>query len=291
MYFAKERGRHKYEFFTRELTQRAEKRFEIETLIRDNLSSGGFYLSYQPQFDLASGKIVGVEALLRWKPASGIESGPEKVIAIAEESSLIHDLDMWVLRAACEQASRWHRSGLPPLPVAINFSAVNVMRDNFSGKVRDMLEEFSLPAEWVQLEITESILHPGSRAIDVLDNLKTLGVSLAIDDFGKGYSSLSTLRDLPVDRLKIDKSLLDTVPENKGDAGVTRAIIAMAHNMNLKIMAEGVERDAQWHFLRSIGCDEGQGFRFGEPSEASLIPAYLGKVMTPQGIDCIRELA
>ncbi len=291
MYCAKERGRHKYEFFTRELTLRAEKRAQMESAIRDNLTSGGFYLSYQPQFDLASGRMVGVEALLRWQPSLGMDFCPEKVIAIAEESSLILDLDTWVLRAACEQASRWHRSGLPPLTVAINFSAVNLMRDNFSGKVQRILEEFEVPAQCIQLEVSESILHPGSRAVEVLESLKTLGVSLAIDDFGKGYSSLSSLRDLPIDRIKIDKSFIDTVPENKGDAGLARALIAMAHNMNLKITAEGVERDSQWHFLRSIGCDEGQGFRFGEPSAAASIPAYFDKVITLHGTDGMRELA
>lgn len=291
MYCAKERGRHKYEFFTRELTLRAEKRAQMELTIRDNLTSGGFYLSYQPQFDLASGRMVGVEALLRWQPSLGMEFCPEKVIAIAEESSLILDLDLWVLRSACEQAARWHRSGLPPLTVAINFSAVNLMRENFPGKVRRVLDEFELPAEYIQLEVTESILHPGSRAVEVLESLKSLGVSLAIDDFGKGYSSLSTLRDLPIDRIKIDKSFIDTVPENKGDAGVARALIAMAHNMNMKITAEGVERDSQWHFLRSIGCDEGQGFRFGEPSTAASIPAYFDKVITLHGMDGMRELA
>lgn len=286
MYCAKARGRHKYGFFTRELTLRAEQRTKMETVIRDNLASDGFFLSYQPQFDLATGKMVGVEALLRWEPSIALTC-PAKVISIAEESSLIFDLDLWVLRAACEQASNWQRSGLPLIPVAINFSALNLMRgnilvDNLSTKVRQILDEFSLPAEWIQLEVTESILHPGSRAIEGLESLKSLGVGLAIDDFGKGYSSLSTLRDLPVDRIKIDRSFIQAVPDNKRDAGVAKAIIAMAHNMNLKITAEGVESDAQWHFLRNIGCDEGQGFRFGRPAAAALIPAYFDRVMMPQ---------
>ncbi len=279
MYCAKDSGRHRFEFYARELTARSEERMELEHNIRDGLTSGGFFLCYQPQFDVLSGKLSGVEALLRWRHANGVISTPEKIISIAEESSLILDLDAWVLRAACEQAANWYRTGIPMFKVAINFSAVNLIRDGFVDKVQQALEEFSLPAEWLELEVTERVLQSGTGVIEELNLLKNLGVSLAIDDFGTGYSSLSALKHLPIDRIKIDRSFIADVPMNQSDAGIAEAIINMGHNLNLKVVAEGVENDLQWHFLQTMGCDDVQGFRFGKPELAANIPAYLGVVM------------
>lgn len=291
MYCAKDRGRHKFEFYTRELTQRSEERLQLEHDIRDNLATGNFFLCYQPQFDLFTGRIIGAEALLRWRHNDGSVSSPEKIIAIAEESSLILDLDAWVLRAACKQAAQWHRSGLPVLKVAVNFSAMNLIRDDFALKVQNALEEFALPPEWIELEVTEGVLQSGSNVIRELKTLKNLGVTLAIDDFGTGYSSLSSLKSLPIDRIKIDKSFITDVPTSQSDSGITQAIITMGHNLNLKVIAEGVENDEQWRFLRTMGCDEVQGFRFGRPETAAYIPTYLNKIFTPQQAGKHREIA
>lgn len=291
MYHAKERGRHKYEFHTRELTARTEERLQLEHEIRDNLVTGNFFLCYQPQFDMLSGKISGVEALLRWRHADGAISTPEKIISIAEESSLILDLDAWVLRKACEQAAKWYREGMSCPRVAINFSAMNLVRDKFAFKVRRALEEYSLPAHLVELELTENVLQSGPHVVEELKALKELGVTLAIDDFGTGYSSLSMLKSLPIDRIKIDKSFVDDVPSSQSDMGIAQAIITMGHNLNLKVIAEGVENDAQWRFLQSIGCDEVQGFRFGRPELASSVPAYLDKIMLLSTNDVVYEIA
>lgn len=283
MYCAKDRGRNKFEFYTRELTARSEERLQLEHEIRDNLTTGNFFLCYQPQLQISSGKVTGVEALLRWRHADGTVSTPEKIIAVAEESSLILDLDAWVLRTACTQAALWYRSGVPCFKVAINFSAMNLLRDGFAEKVRRVLDELSLPAGWIELEVTESVLQSGESVIGELESLKALGVTLAIDDFGTGYSSLSSLKHLPIDRIKIDKSFITDVPDSKSDAGITQAIITMGHNLNLKVIAEGVENDSQWEFLRAAGCDQVQGFRFGHPEHAALIPSYLGKVFSMDG--------
>lgn len=279
MYCAKDRGRHKFEFYTRELTSRSEERLQLEHDIRDNLSTGNFFLCYQPQFELSSGKVTGVEALLRWRDVDGAIFTPEKIIAVAEESSLILDLDAWVLKAACTQAAYWYRAGVPQFKVAINFSAMNLMREGFAAKVKRVLEEVSLPANWIELEVTESVLQSGESVIAELESLKALGITLAIDDFGTGYSSLSSLKHLPIDRIKIDKSFITDVPDSQSDAGITQAIITMGHNLNLKVIAEGVENDLQWEFLQSAGCDHVQGFRFGRPENAAIIPSYFDKVI------------
>lgn len=285
MYSAKDRGRQKFEFYSRELTTRSEERLQLEHNIRDNLATGNFFLCYQPQFDLASGKIIGVEALLRWRHADGSVSPPGKIIAVAEESSLIIELDAWVLRTACEQASFWYRAGIPIIKIAVNFSAMNLRRDDYTNKVKQALEEFSLPPEWIELEVTESVLQAGPTVIAELEMLKALGITLAIDDFGTGYSSLSSLKTLPIDRIKIDKSFITDVPLSQSDSGITEAIITMGHNLNLKVIAEGVENDSQWEFLQAVGCDQVQGFRFGKPVVAASIPSYLDKVFTFRGVE------
>ena len=249
----------------------------MEQEIRKNLAKGRFMLFYQPQFDLATRSVVGMEALLRWRhPELGMSS-PERVIAVAEQSGLIVDIDAWTLRAACAQVSKWRSRGMPYLRTAINFSAINLHREGFAGKVERILKEFNLPADWLELEVTESVLNTGCNVIDELVRLKALGVTLAIDDFGTGYSSLSSLKHLPIDRIKIDRSFITDVPGNRSDAGITQAIITMGHNLNLKVIAEGVENEDQWQFLRSLGCDEAQGFLFSKPLAASLIPPYLTK--------------
>lgn len=275
MYCAKEHGRNTYEYYSHELTSRAEERLSLEQNIRHNLGNGNFLLVYQPQFDLVSGEVVGAEALLRWLTPPKGYSSPQRIVSIAEESALIMEIDEWVLRTACAQLAVWRSSGLLSMRTSINVSAMNLMRDHFSTKVRRALEEFCLPPECLELEITESVLHTGSHVITELEKLKELGVTLAIDDFGTGYSSLLSLKHLPIDRIKIDRSFITELPANRSDVGITQAIITLGHNLNLKVIAEGVENIEQSDFLRAQGCDEVQGFWFSKPLAAASIPQFL----------------
>ncbi len=275
MYRAKARGRHTYDLYTRELTALAFERMSIEQGIREALANNQFKLLYQPQFDLKSGKCVGVEALLRWHhPEKGIIF-PETFIPIAEECGLIMDIDEWTLQTGCAQAAAWRSEGCQPVHLAINQSGRNIMYDGFAKKVQKALADHQLPASSIELEVTESVLQTGANSIKELRALKRIGVGLSIDDFGTGYSSLSSLKELPIDKLKIDRSFITDLPDSKNDSGIAKAIIALGHNLNLKVIAEGVETDRQWAFLRDAGCDEAQGYRFSKPLSAAMMGPLL----------------
>jgi EAL domain-containing protein (putative c-di-GMP-specific phosphodiesterase class I) len=221
---------------------------------------------YQPQMDIATGRITGLEALLRWQhPELGLVP-PDKFIRIAENSGLIVPIGEWVLKTACFQAQKWQNEGLPAATVAVNVSAAQFRQKNFCTLVRAVLHESGLAPRYLELELTESLLlENADLMLSVIQKLRAIGVTLAIDDFGTGYSSFSYLRQFHVSKLKIDRSFIRDVAANPDDAAITAAIISMAKSLRLKVIAEGVEDEAQMSFLRAHHCDEIQGYYFSKP--------------------------
>ncbi|MBL1257163.1 EAL domain-containing protein [Methylocystis sp. Sn-Cys] len=276
MYQAKEEGRGKYLFYRSHLTDQAQERQFLEGELRKALEQGELFLNYQPQVDLADGRLVGSEALLRWRhPERGIIP-PDKFIPIAEETSLITQLGEWALRAACRQAMEWMRKGLGLHRIAVNISGVQIERSDLVGLVADVLAETGLPSKFLELEITETyVMRQAQKNVKVLDGLRSCGVSLAIDDFGTGQSSLAYLKRLPVNKLKIDRSFVSDLPSGENEAAITRAIVALGHSLHLKVLAEGIETAAQAEFLKGLGCEEAQGFLFSRPLDAAGMEALL----------------
>ncbi len=278
MYCAKENGRNNCRFFTPELNARAVERLTLENSLRVAIENRELSLVYQPQLEIASGRITGGEALLRWRhPELGLVA-PDRFIPIAENSGLIVPIGEWVLRTACTQARHWQDQGLPPLPVAVNVSAVQLHQGRFLPLVRRVLDETGLARQYLELELTERVLLSNTKQmLSLLQELAHMGVQLSIDDFGTGYSSLSYLQDLPVRKLKIDRSFVNAMTLNPRDAAITAAVISMGHSLNLKVLAEGVETEEQMSFLRNHHCDEIQGFYFSQPLETD---AFAEKVRT-----------
>jgi diguanylate cyclase (GGDEF)-like protein/PAS domain S-box-containing protein len=269
MYQAKAQGRNNYQFFTRRINERAIKRFALEGSLRRAIAREESALHYQPKLDIASGKIVGAEALLRWYDRHTGSVPPAQFIPIAEESGLIIQIGEWVLREACRQNRAWQDAGLPPLAVAVNVSAVQFRDKHFIDLVARVLQETGLPPRYLELEVTETVTMQDLELTNtVLEALKTMGVALSIDDFGTGYSSLSYLKRFPIDTLKIDRSFIQDVTTDADSAAITRAIISMAKSMNHKVIAEGVESADQFEFLRAEGCDQVQGFFVSAPLAA-----------------------
>jgi diguanylate cyclase (GGDEF)-like protein/PAS domain S-box-containing protein len=269
MYCAKESGRSAFRFFTEEMNAQVVERLNIEHNLRLALEKNEFFLVYQPQNDIGTGKIIGMEALLRWKhPELGLVP-PDKFIRVAENTGLILPIGEWVLRAACSAARRWQDEGLPAIPIAVNVSAVQFRQEGFRELVRRILQDTGLAPEYLELELTEGLLlSTGDMTFPLLQEFKAMGVRLAIDDFGTGYSSLSYLRQFPVNKLKIDRSFIRAVAMNADDAAITAAVISMGRSLNLKVIAEGVEDEKQVSFLRAHQCDEMQGYYFSKPLPA-----------------------
>ena len=276
MYIAKDRGRNNFQFFTEDMNARIMERLALESSLRLALERKEFFLVYQPQMDIGTGKITGLEALLRWQhPELGLVP-PDKFIRIAEKSNLILPIGEWVLRTACAQARKWHDEGLRAVPVAVNVSAVQFRQEDFSILIGSVLLETGLASQYLELELTESLLLSDANAtFSTLRDLKALGLSLAIDDFGTGYSSLSYLKHFPISKLKIDRSFIRDVALNPDDAAITTAIIAMAKQLKLKVIAEGVEDEAQLSFLRENHCDEIQGYYFCKPLVVDAVADFL----------------
>jgi diguanylate cyclase (GGDEF)-like protein/PAS domain S-box-containing protein len=267
MYHAKEKGRNNYQFFSPEMNVRAVERHSLETALRAALERNEFTLHYQPQVDLRSGKVVGVEALLRWHHPERGMLGPATFIAVAEESGLIEPIGQWVLRTACQRAKAWQEAGYPPLKIAVNISARQLNRPReFSRGLSRILSTTGLDPRYLELEMTESLLlHNADENIAMLRKLGHDGVRIAVDDFGTGYSSLAYLRQLPIDTLKIDRSFVRDLESDPEDAAIIHAIVAMAHSLGLLVTAEGVETRGQLEALARIGCDEYQGYLFSKP--------------------------
>jgi len=266
MYRAKEMGKNNSQFYAAAMNANSMVRLSLETGLRHALERGEFLLHYQPKVDIASGRISGMEALVRWmRPGLGMVS-PADFIPLAEETGLIVPIGAWVLKAACERNRAWQRQGMPPLRVAVNLSARQFVQANLVSEVARVLDASGLAPASLELEITESmVMDNPERAIQTLRQLKSMGISLAIDDFGTGYSSLGYLKRFPIDNIKIDRSFIKDIPRNNDDAIITRTIIDMTHNLRLKVIAEGVETVAQLDFLRAHGCDEIQGYYFSRP--------------------------
>ncbi len=266
MYCAKESGCNSFRFFSEGMNAEAMERLTLEHGLRLALEKRELFLVYQPQMDIATGKTTGLEALLRWQhPELGLVR-PDKFIRIAENSGLIIPIGEWVLRTACSQARKWQDEGLLAVPVAVNVSAVQFRQEDFCELIGRVLWETGLAPQYLEMELTESLLLSNAHVtLSVLQNLRAMGLKLAIDDFGTGYSSLSYLRQFPVSKLKIDRSFIRDVAVNPDDAAITTAIIGMAKSLNLKVIAEGVEDEAQMSFLRARQCDEIQGYYFSKP--------------------------
>lgn len=266
MYRAKEEGRNNYNFYTLDLASSVFERLALESALRKALERDELSLVYQPQYCLDGDKVVGCESLMRWdNPALGIVS-PSRFVPIAEDSGLIVELGRWGLITACSQMKRWLLAGAAIQHMAVNVSAVQLQRSDFVTTVKSALEETGLEARYLELEVTESvIMHNADYAIDILDELKELGVGLAIDDFGTGYSSLSYLKRLPVDKLKIDRSFVSDIPHDTNDMEIARAVIALASSLGLQVIAEGLETEEQRQFMIAEGSQHAQGYLFGKP--------------------------
>jgi diguanylate cyclase (GGDEF)-like protein len=266
MYGAKDSGRNSFRFFAEDMNVQAIERLNLENNLRLALGKRELFLVYQPQMEVATGRITGLEALLRWQhPDFGLVP-PDKFIRIAENSGLIVSIGEWVLRTACSQARKWQDEGLPEMTVAVNVSAVQFRQDGFCELIRSVLQETGLAAQYLELELTETLLLANADVtLSVLRELKSMGLTLAIDDFGTGYSNFTSLRRFGVSKLKIDRSFIRDVAMKPDDAAITAAIISMAKSLNLKVIAEGVEDEAQMSFLRAHHCDEIQGYLFSKP--------------------------
>ena len=266
LYRAKEQGRNNYQYYTEELTTRAMERLSMENGLRHALERNELVLHYQPQVDLYSGSIIGMEALLRWQhPERGLIA-PGDFIPLAEETGLIIPIGEWVLRTACARLQAWFDEGLPKVRMAVNLSSRQFNQKNLAEVVASALRDTGLDPNCLELELTERlIMEDAEAAIVVLHEIKALGVQFSIDDFGTGYSSLSYLKRFPIDRIKIDQSFVRNITTDPKDAAVSQAIISLSHSLNLKTVAEGVETIEQQEFLRSRQCDEIQGFHFSRP--------------------------
>ncbi|CAN7389835.1 EAL domain-containing protein [Pseudoduganella sp. LjRoot289] len=293
MYRAKALGRNTYQFYAPAMNEFALERLRLEKHLRNALERNEFILHYQPQVDLTTGEIVGMEALIRWQhPELGMVS-PDQFIGLAEETGLIVPIGAWVMRTACAQNKAWQRSGLGNFRIAVNLSARQFSQENLVESVASILAETGLAPQHLDIEITESVVMTDvEEAVDTLNAFKALGVQLSIDDFGTGYSSLSYLQRFPIDVLKIDRSFVGDITESADKGAIANAIIAMAHNLGISVIAEGVETEAQCDMLSQNLCDEIQGYWFSRPvaadaietmlQEKKTLPANLLRLRTPQ---------
>jgi diguanylate cyclase (GGDEF)-like protein/PAS domain S-box-containing protein len=269
MFRAKERGRNHYQLYNHAIGEKVKEYVAIENGIRQALDRAEFQVFYQPQINLATGEIDCMEALARWLHPELGWVPPNQFIPAAEEHGLIVRLGEWILRTACQQSREWQRQGLPAIRMAVNFSAKQFQVLTLCDRIMQVLSETDLEPQYLEIEITESVvMQDQNTTIEMLKHLKSLGMSVSIDDFGTGYSSLSYLRLLPVNKVKIDASFIREIPQNQDDASLTSAIIAMAHSLNLRVIAEGVEYKEQLEFLRSHNCDAVQGYLFSRPVAA-----------------------
>jgi EAL domain-containing protein (putative c-di-GMP-specific phosphodiesterase class I) len=278
MYRAKNAGRNTFQFYEPDVAPASMHRIRMEAELRNAVERGEFVLYYQPQVDLRTRAIVGMEALLRWDhPEFGLIP-PGDFLDIAEETGIIEAIGDWVMRTACRQTRAWQLAGLGPLRVAVNLSHRQFHLPELPALVASCLEDAGLPAACLDLELTEGIImREVEQAIGKMDALKALGVQLSVDDFGTGYSSLAHLKRFPVDVLKVDRSFVQDIERDRQQAAITRSIITLARNLNLEVIAEGVENERQLSHLAAYGCDQVQGFYFSRPVPAREFEAMLRK--------------
>ena len=276
MYMAKDEGRNSFKFYHHSLTKNAYDRVLLETALSGALRRGELYLAYQPQISIEHGGVIGVEALIRWQHLELGLISPDIFIPIAEANGLIHDIGTWVLNESCKQAKIWLEAGLNFGRISVNISGLQIMKSDFCHQVSEVLNSTQLPPESLELEVTEgAIIQDTERAIEYLQALRTMGIMLAIDDFGTGYSSLSYLKKLPIHRLKIDRSFITDIPKDDDDRVITEAVIALGDALNLVVVAEGVEKEEQFEFLKSRGCPVAQGYLFSKAIEVDAMTDYL----------------
>ena len=269
MYQAKEQGRNNFQFYSPAMNKTALERLTLENDLRKALERQEFLLYYQPKVDIPTRRIIGVEALIRWKHATRGLVSPVEFIPLAEETGLIVPIGEWVLRTACAQNKAWQAAGFSPIAMSVNLSNRQFGQKDLVDTVVGILKTVDTDPRYLELEITEStIMHDPDKAIAALHKLKGMGIAVSIDDFGTGYSSLNYLRRLPLDCLKIDRSFIMNIITNPDDAAITAAVVAMAHSLKLRVVAEGVETEEQLAFLRGLGCDEAQGYLFSRPVPA-----------------------
>ncbi len=279
MYKAKENGRNGYAFYEEKMTQAALKKVVIETELRNALKNEELVVYFQQQMHAVAECLIGMEALVRWEhPEVGLIT-PDRFLNIAESSGLIVEIDRYVIKKSIEQFVSWYAQGLNPGVLALNISVAQLAKKDFVSFVETVLKQSGCKAEWLEFEITESgLMKNFTVAIDTLQKLSDLGIEIAVDDFGTGYSSLAYLKKLPINRLKIDKSFVDDLPDDEEDVAITRAIIALAKSLNLRVIAEGVESAAQKEFLIANGCEKIQGYLYGRPMSVSDMETLLLKI-------------
>jgi len=265
MYHAKQQGRNNYQFYSQQMTTSSFRQLLLENQLHHAIQREEFVLYYQPKINIADNQICGVEALIRWEhPDMGLVP-PNDFISIAEYTGLIIPIGNWVLMRSCLDAKQWVDKGHSEIRVAVNLS-VHQFRENILDRVKEALEESGLEAKHLELEITESILMDDvNQAVSIMKSLHELGVHISVDDFGTGYSSLSYLKRLPLDSLKIDRSFVKDTPIDEDDSAIVASIISLAHNLGLNVIAEGVENKEQLDFLRSLECNEYQGYFYSPP--------------------------
>jgi len=278
MYRAKELGRNNYQFYTADMNRQIHEKLALQEGLRNAIMRDELFLVYQPQVDMRSGKIIGMEALIRWQhPELGVVS-PVKFIPLAEETNLIVSIGDWVLHTACKQNKAWQEAGMPPIVVSANVSARQFKEGDLVSRVARALEESGLHPKYLALELTESlIMQDLQQALETMAKLQAMGVQMSIDDFGTGYSSLSALKKFPIARLKLDRSFVSDLPHDQDDKAIAMAVISLGHQLNLRIVAEGIETHEQFVFLRDNGCDEMQGDYFSKPVLPEEIIALCGK--------------
>jgi EAL domain-containing protein (putative c-di-GMP-specific phosphodiesterase class I) len=284
MYQAKQEGRNDFRVFSPGLNSFFPERLSLEQDMRQALARQDFVLHYQPKFDVRTGAVVGMEALLRWNhPEKGFIP-PDQFIPIAEESGLIVPLGRWVLETACAQNKRWQDEGMSRVRVAVNLSAVQFRQRDLVETIRNVLQHTGLGPESLELEITETVvMQNASDAVGTIEALSGMGIQVAIDDFGTGYSSLSYLKRFQLNKLKIDRSFIRDIASDQDDAAIVKATIGLAHNLRLKVIAEGVETEDQLLYLRSLGCDEYQGYYKSKAISASEFERkFVAKAQTPE---------
>jgi diguanylate cyclase (GGDEF)-like protein len=278
MYKAKDEGRNNYQYYSAEMTELAFERVVMETNLRTALKKEEFVVYYQPQVNGTNGKLIGLEALVRWQhPVMGLVS-PAKFIPLAETTGLIIELDQIVMRTAMKQVAKWYNQGLNPGKLALNLAIKQLQQKDFVTILEKIIKATGCKPEWIELEVTEGqIMTNPDKAITILNQINNMGIGLAIDDFGTGYSSLSYLKRLPIHKLKIDQSFIRELPYNEEDTAITKAVIALAKSLGLSLIAEGVEKEDQKDFLVNNGCENIQGYYYSRPVPAEEMEIYLNK--------------
>jgi EAL domain-containing protein (putative c-di-GMP-specific phosphodiesterase class I) len=276
MYRAKDVGRNTYEFYTPEMTESALEHIFLENALHNAIPQQQFVQYYQPQYQLENGQLIGCETLIRWQhPLEGLIQ-PQRFIPLAEQNGTIHDIDFWMLETACQQGKIWHDRGLPIQRISVNMSGSHVQRENFAASVHEILKVTNFPKEHLEIEVTESfVMQRPEVGIWQLQKLYDDGISIAIDDFGTGYSSLSYLKKLPVSKIKLDRTFIIDITEDKDTLAIVRAITDLARALGKTIIAEGVETAEQAELLKQLGCEQVQGFYFAQPVDLATMTELL----------------